>query len=228
MQSVLRTQAIGGSARGNFLAKKLSEDGVCGEYWAVMKVSVLSLSVLAAAAGLGVVSAQEASAYSGFYEAMELDLDVYGASAIQGLNDEDGVLGGGLGLTFFPWTWLGFGGEGMLYDSTGDTTGSFAGNVVFRAPLGSSRLAVYGYAGAGWLVNANSLDEEDFEDAEDRFDDEEDATGDEDALGEVHVGAGLEMRLSPNVGLFGDLRQTWVESEVQDYTTARVGLRFAF
>lgn len=189
-----------------------------------MKTPVLFASLAAAFLG----SALSQDSYAGFYDSMELDLDAYGAYAIEGLGDEDGVPGGGLGLTFFPWQWLGFGGEGMLYDTDGDTTGSFAGNVILRAPLGDSRLAIYGLAGAGWLVNANRLDEEDFDDARDRAEDDEDATGNEDALFEAHLGVGVELRLSPHVGLFGDVRQTWVESEVEDYTTARIGLRFAF
>ena len=162
----------------------------------------------------------------------ELQLDIYGAYAFAG-NDGGSIFGedtpgAGAALNLYITRNIGIGLEGMLFDTDGDTMGSAALNLFLRAPLGDSGFAIYGFGGAGLVVNANNLDEEDFEDARDRANDEVRSGEDDDVLFEAHLGIGAEYRFNPHLGIFSDIRHTFVDRENSDYTSARAGLRIAF
>lgn len=202
-----------------------------------MKIAHVTLSVLAllsvsSFAGLrneyGEASFDEISMYRG----NELQIDIFGTYAFA---EEDGssifsedTAGGGVALNYFLTRNLGLGLEGMLFDTDGDTLGSSAVNLFLRAPIGNSGLAIYGFGGAGVLVNADNVNEEDFEDARDRYNDDEEASDGDNVLFEAHIGIGAEFRLSEHLGIFSDLRHTFVERDNSDYSSARAGLRIAF
>jgi len=166
------------------------------------------------------------------YNGGELQFDIFGTYAFaddEGISffDED-TAGGGLALNYFVTRHIGFGLEGMVFDTDGDTFGSGALNLYLRAPLGDTGVAIYGFGGAGLVVNAENLNEEDFEEARDRYNDDTEASDSDDVLFEAHIGIGAEVRLNEHLGIFTDLRHTFVERDDSDYSSARAGLRIAF
>ena len=82
-------------------------------------------------------------------------------------------------------------------------------NFYLRAPLSQhSRWAPYLFAGVGGLYGGGGG-----------------------AAFEAHIGGGLEYRLTPNVGLFGDGRYEWVDAtrnSVPQFGAMRLGVNFVF
>jgi len=171
----------------------------------------------------------EAPPSDSLYAAHELQLDLFGTYAFEdaGLFGDD-TAGGGIGLNYFITEHFGIGGEGMLFDTDGDMLGSTSFNLFARAPLGQSGLAFYGYVGAGVIFNVDDFDTDDFTDAVDRLKDGDDATDRDDLFFEAHIGGGAEYRFTRNVGVFTDVRHTWVDRDDSDFTSVRAGFRIRF
>ena len=112
--------------------------------------------------------------------------------------------GGGIGLNFFFAKYFGIGWEGSLYSNRG--TASWMpvnGNLFFRYPICSWHLAPYVMVGGGADFQRNRS-----------------------SIGYGDVGAGLEYRITNNIGLFSDGRYYYGGSG--NVANIRGGLRFAF
>lgn len=112
--------------------------------------------------------------------------------------------GGGIGLNFFFAKYFGIGWEGSVYSNDGK--GSWMplnGNFFIRYPICAWNLAPYVMVGGG----------ADFEKG--RY-----------SLGFGNVGAGIEYRITDNIGLFSDGRYYYGGSG--NVANIRGGLRFAF
>ena len=162
-------------------------------------------------------ASQASAAGINLYNAHEFDLDIFGTRAFSGsesarLLGED-ANGGGLALTYFLTEYIGLGIEGSLLETDGDTLGTTAANAIFRLPMGDSGVAVYALGGLGFIINPDDLD----------FSDDS-----ESALFEGHLGGGAEWRFSETFGVFADWRYNFVERDRSDYSTARLGMRFAW
>ena len=203
-----------------------------------MKTTLLTLSLLAALALPGIAgeptitqSSSMATPSLSLYNAGEVQIDVFGAYGISSSGNErligDDAFGGGLGMSYYFTRWFGIGGETSLFDADNHLLGTAAFNVFLRAPIADSGFAVYAFGGGGISYNAEDIDSEDFEDAQDRVEDDEDVRDSDDVLFLWHVGAGVEYRFNPNFGVFADGRYTWVERDDSDFGLVRVGLRFA-
>lgn len=134
----------------------------------------------------------------------ELQLDVYGAYAgTYGDKHEDGW-GGGVGINYYFSRYVGLGVDGTVTDGDGSELWHIHGHVLARYPIdtGSVCLAPYIKAGGGYQVNGS---------------------GDW-AYG---VGGGLEVRITPRFGIFGEGGYYWAESD-ENYSQAKAGVRFIF
>ena len=145
------------------------------------------------------------------YRAHELSMDVFATGSIGQYTLDNitgdrvrrnGRLGAGLGLTYFITRNFGIGTDVYSENTTGAFIDSLSVNLIGRFPLGQSGFAPYVYGGGGY-----------------QFD-----------LAKVwfaQVGAGIEYRFTPRVGVFLDAR--WVVPEETRYSgVARLGVRFAF
>jgi hypothetical protein len=145
------------------------------------------------------------------YRDQEFSVDFFGGGTLGqhvlnhingGRIHEDGRLGLGGGGSFFIVRNLGIEGEVFTENPDAHFIDETSGSLVLRLPLGEGGLAPYIFGGGGHL----------FDPVASNF---------------GHVGAGLEYRFSPNVGLFVDGR--WVLTEnVGNYGMGRAGLRIAF
>ncbi len=112
--------------------------------------------------------------------------------------------GGGLGLNFFFAKYFGIGWEGSVYSNDGTASWlPLNGNFFIRYPICSINLAPYVVVGGG----------ADFQQGRH-------------SIGFGNVGAGLEYRLTNNIGLFSDGRYYYGGSG--NVANIRGGLRFAF
>jgi hypothetical protein len=145
------------------------------------------------------------------YRANELSLDAFGTASLGKYSIKhfsgsrarhDSRLGAGAGLSYFITRNLGIGAEAYSENTSGAFIDSLSANLILRLPLGQSGFAPYAFGGGGY-----------------QFD-----------MAEVwfgQVGAGMEYRFTPNVGVFVDAR--WVVPEETKYFgVARLGMRFAF
>ena len=112
--------------------------------------------------------------------------------------------GGGLGLNYFFCRYIGIGidaSANSLAHGLFDATGS----LIARYPLelGSVCLAPYAFGGGGVQTNGSTL-------------------------GTGHAGAGVEFRVTPKIGIYGEGRYTWTTEHNEDSSQARLGLRFVF
>ena len=113
--------------------------------------------------------------------------------------------GGGLGFNYYFCRYAGVGVDvsgNSLSNGLGDATGS----LLLRYPLelGSVCLAPYALGGGGVQTGAGST------------------------VGTWHAGGGLEWRVTPKFGVYGEGRYSWAEKHNQETSQARLGLRFAF
>ena len=134
----------------------------------------------------------------------ELQLDVYGAFAgTYGDRHEDGW-GGGIGLNYYFDRNIGVGVDGTVTDGEGEELWHVHGHLLVRFPIdnGDSCWAPYLKVGGGYQVNGE---------------------GGWSAGG----GAGVEFRLSPRFGLFGEGGYYWSEGD-ENYAQAKAGVRFIF
>lgn len=165
-----------------------------------MRQLLITLMVVACAA----VSLNAAD----FYRAKEFQIDLFGSASVASFPDsfselgEDHEAGGGIGASYFFTRNFGLG-----YEIRGDARNlkeNFMNeggvNAFFRLPFGT--VAPYGIAGFGYEVREWAA-----------------------ARGNFYAGAGLEVRVSPKVGTFVEVRRVWEGPKKYD---ARAGVRFAF
>jgi hypothetical protein len=124
------------------------------------------------------------------------------AAAFLGADNFDDSAGAGLSYSYFATENV-----GVEVDATWGFADSaihtFNASLVLRAPIKSACVAPYALLGGG--VHTNGVTE-----------------------GTFHVGAGIDVRLTPNcLGLFADARYTFAEDS-GDYTVVRAGLRMKF
>ena len=113
--------------------------------------------------------------------------------------------GGGVGVNYFFLRYLGVGVDGDV-NSTHHGLWDATGKLIVRIPieLGSFCMAPHAFGGGG--VQTDGV-----------------------TAGAYIAGAGLEFRLAPHVGIFGEGRYTWAaHNRDDDNAQARVGLRLAF
>jgi Outer membrane protein beta-barrel domain len=133
----------------------------------------------------------------------ELQLDVFGAYHSSSGSFGDGW-GGGLGVNYFFSRYLGLGVDVALTDGDDDSIWTYRGSLLARYPIdfGNHCLAPY-------LRVSGGIQSED---------------DDESFIG---VGGGLEWRVTPRFGIFGEGSYNWAEDD-NDFATARAGVRFVF
>lgn len=126
----------------------------------------------------------------------------------------DHAWGGGLGVTYFPWLYAGFGLEGSIVNTIpGDRAAhQVDGNFILRYPLDlvvpNFHLAPYGYAGVGGIfehINGNHHGR---------------------VLG--NFGGGLEYRFTPHVGIFSEAGYEVVDESKNNFMQVNFGLKYAF
>ena len=135
----------------------------------------------------------------------ELQLDVYGAFAgTYGEQHEDGW-GGGIGLNYYFSRYIGLGVDGTVTDGEGSELWHIHGHILARWPIdtGSICLAPYLKAGGGYQVNG-------------------------DGDWSYGVGGGLEVRITPRFGVFGEGGYYWADGQDENYAQAKAGIRFIF
>lgn len=120
--------------------------------------------------------------------------------------------GGGLGLNYFFFRYIGIGVEQDLVGRNNNGSNAYAewatiGNLFLRYPICSWNLSPYAMVGGGALYGSSK------------------------GVGIGHVGGGLEYRFNDNVGLFTDARWLFTGNGNNDHSGAilgRAGLRFSF
>jgi hypothetical protein len=171
---------------------------------------------------------QQNTAYqpaSEWYRDREWDIDLFGTYAYTSVTYRhdrylgvDHAYGGGLAATYFFNRYIGLGVEGYALDAN-NAVGHLAGELMLRYPIPGSRFAPYVYAAGGALFNgsrtANAISEGDFSDH---------GKTEADGL----FGGGLEVRLTPHIGITGDWGWNVVEGPHNDFGMVRTGVRFAF
>ncbi|MEW6156401.1 MAG: hypothetical protein AB1813_03155 [Verrucomicrobiota bacterium] len=157
---------------------------------------------------MGAVQAAEDPVDS-YFRGQELSLDIFGnyalgESTLEDLdrdNIKDGRLGVGLGANYFVTRNFGFGVDGYLGDFD-DIMDHLSVSVIARYPFDVPGIAPYVFGGGGR-----------------QWDPATQYTG--------HLGAGFEVRWSPNMGFFSDARFVWAD-KTDEFGLVRWGLRFAF
>jgi hypothetical protein len=154
-----------------------------------------------------------------FYRANEWDLGIFGTYDTSFNNNRRAIgdhdWGGGLGLTYFPWLYAGFGIDGDFGNAipSDDLSHQVDGQLVLRYPLDlwspNLHLAPYVYGGVGGLFVHTS-----------------ESNLRSDFLG--NFGAGLEYRFSPHIGLFSDAGYEIVDGPKNDFMQVSFGLKYAF
>jgi hypothetical protein len=133
----------------------------------------------------------------------ELQLDVYAAYSSSDGDHGDGF-GGGLGINYFFQRYFGIGVDTTLTDGDTSAVWQISGSLIGRYPieLGSVCLAPYVKVGGGLQVDGGPE-------------------------GYISTGGGLEFRVTPRLGIFGEGSYNFSEGE-NDFAQARLGMRFVF
>jgi hypothetical protein len=146
----------------------------------------------------------------------EVSLDLFGTylnpeqrlNKLFDTNIRHGTWGGGVGLNYFPICFLGLGADTSFQDGARKFCDHVGGNLILRLPIEPAHLAPYIFGGGGR-----------------RFDPVDAWFFD--------AGVGLDVRFTRHVGIFGDARYIWHESNAQfgarfDQALFRTGLKIAF
>ena len=161
-------------------------------------------------------------AFCEWYANQEWNASVWGTYAFTG-NDwgddrylaVDHAWGGGADIKFFFARYFGIGAEGFLLGAR-DTVGTALGTLTFRYPIPCSRLAPYVYVGGGAIFNE--------EDQSDFFRTIHDA----DAKAVGQFGGGIEIRLTPHMGIIHDFNWNVIDGRDNNFGMVRTGITFAF
>ena len=135
----------------------------------------------------------------------EFQIDTFYSGIVGSRNSTLGTgSGGGVGLNFFVAKYFGIGWEGSVYSNRGTASWTpLNGNFFVRFPICSINLAPYVMVGGGADFQRNRS-----------------------TIGFGNVGAGVEYRITNNIGLFTDGRYFYGGSG--NVANIRGGLRFAF
>lgn len=145
------------------------------------------------------------------YRANELSVDAFGSASIQRYTidhvsrarvRQNTRLGLGAGVNYFFTQNMGISADAYAEDTRGAVIDSSSVSFTYRFPLGQSGFAPYAFGGGG----------RHFEDVRTWF---------------AQVGAGVEYRFTPHVGMFLEARGV-VPNETKYYTVGRLGMRYAF
>jgi hypothetical protein len=178
-----------------------------------IKSNVVSIGITALllAAGPTVGQADDQTNFGELYRAQETSLDLFASGSVRqesieqpsGFRTRDDLeLGAGVGLNHFFTRNFGLGGEVYSENTTGSFIDNASINFIGRLPLGESGFAPYAFGGLGR-----------------QFDPIE--------LSFAQVGAGMEYRFTPEVGVFSDVRYVLTDGAA-DHGLIRVGLRLTF
>lgn len=143
-----------------------------------------------------------------FYRAKEFSIDLFGTAQVAdlgSLNDlNDHEAGIGIGLNYFYTRNLGVSYElrGQARNLRHDFLNESSLSLVYRIPIGT--VAPYGFAGGGYEIINGRID----------FN--------------AHAGAGLEVRVSPHVGVFSDVRVITENFRSASGYLGRAGVRVSF
>ncbi|MGI8889444.1 MAG: hypothetical protein ACR2G0_01495 [Chthoniobacterales bacterium] len=159
----------------------------------------------------------------------EWNFDLFGSYAFTATRAHDdkylGVdhaFGGGIDVNYMFCRYLGVGAEGYGLAADGGI-GQASGNMIFRYPIPGSNFAPYAYAGGGVIFNGSRV-----ENLVDRGRSIGSIRGNSDAQGVGQLGAGFEVRFTPNVGIINDFSWNVVNGDHNNFGTVRSGVRFAF
>jgi len=197
-----------------------------------MKIPSLIASTLISLAGAGVAGEMVQTPSKHSFEPTPLcfaerewQVDLFGVYAFTESDQEraigDHAWGGGLGVNYFFQRNIGIGIEGTILDPRRgrDAIGTAALNVFVRFPNDAACIAPYLYGGVGGIFNAERLNSSDIPGRSGQSDETN-------LLG--HLGAGIEYRFTPNLGIFVDGRYTFVENAQNDFMAVRTGFRCTF
>ena len=157
------------------------------------------------------VLADQAAPEGTLFRAGEASLDLFGTVSVgqETINHiskqrvvDDGRLGLGLGGNYFFTRYVGLGADGYTENTQHSFVDNGSGNLIVRFPIDSIHLAPYVYGGAGYQFDPSEL-----------------------WFGQL--GGGLEVRFTPNVGLFADARYVFTD-ETKNFGVGRLGLRCSF
>lgn len=164
-----------------------------------------------------------------WYRDREWNIDLFGAYAFTGTPyrndrylDADHAWGGGINASYFFNRYLGAGIEGYALSGE-DVVGETSGNLIFRYPIPGTRFAPYGFAGGGVLFNGSRA-----EDLVDRGTNLPSVARHSDVEGVGQFGGGLEVRVTPHIGLINDFSWNVVDGSHNNFGLVRTGVRFAF
>jgi hypothetical protein len=161
-----------------------------------------------------------------FFRANELDIGAF-ATYTKGVGDVSSLgvgehgWGGGLEVAYYPWLYGGFRFQGSAFNiSRADETAGLATyDAVLRYPLDlvvpNLHLAPYAFGGVGGLLGGL--------DGSSRT---ENWRTDSRVLG--NAGGGLEYRLTPHVGIFGEAGYNFIDGANNNAVQVNWGARFAF
>lgn len=142
----------------------------------------------------------------GTYQAKEHHFLAWPNTDIKGHN---GLWGGGVGGNYFFTRYLGVDAETAFLAETTHFVDHVGGNLIGRFPIDVAHLAPYVFGGGGRSFNPSWR-----------------AGGSYNWFWDV--GAGLEFRLNPKLGIFADARYIWLENHNGDQAALRSGIRLVF
>jgi hypothetical protein len=145
------------------------------------------------------------------FNANEFSFDAFGTflgnerhfTAFPNTSIHHGTWGGGIGANYFWSQDVGIGVDTSAQDGGVHFLDHVGGNLLVRFPIQQARLAPYVFAGGGRAFNPGW-----------------NWYGD--------AGAGLELRLNPKLGIFGDARYIWKDVAGGDQALLRAGVRLVF
>jgi hypothetical protein len=145
--------------------------------------------------------------------------------------DRDDAWGGGADLKFFFSKYWGLGVEGFILNTDNNSAGGGLGTFTFRFPIGCSRFAPYGWAGGG--VAAGGTHSEWFLVESSPGHGEREAIRAEtvqnrhaEALGQF--GAGIEVRITPRVGVMTDFGWNLLSGPDNNFGMLRFGATLSY
>jgi hypothetical protein len=143
------------------------------------------------------------------YHACEVSVDAFGVAALRESDFNNGNLakkdlrwGGGLGVNFFPFKYIGVGGDAYAVSTHHSFVDTTTGNLIIRAPIGNTGLAPYIFGGAGY-----------------QFEGVNQIVG--------GPGVGLEFRPVAHFSIFADARFLFA-AKTDNFGLARAGIRLSF